>query len=183
MINVTEAIKLAAVGVVLSLGASFHAMADILVIDDERVEREALAYLDFDRQTSQIREAIVTLRQNLARGGTFEQQLADLENQKAIIGNNAYEEQRQTLAQQYETQSQQLARLELAFDQLREEALTQVERVRQPIVRSILMQRGAKVMMTKRLVIGVMPGVDVTTEFIEQLNAQLPTVYLPSLQQ
>ena len=183
MVNMTGAIKLAAIGIALSLCVSVNAMADILVIDDERVEREALAYRDFNLKTNQIREAIVTLRQNLARGGMFEQQLAELEKQKAILGNDVYEERRQTLAQQYETQSQQLERLETAFDQLREEAQTQVERARQPVVHSIIKQRGAKVMMVKRWVIGMAQGVDVTTEFIEQLNAQLPTVSLPLLEQ
>lgn len=183
MVNLTEAIKLAAVGVVLSLGVSIHAMADILVIDDERVEIEALAYRDFNLKTSQIREAIVALRRNLAAGGAFEQQLAELEEQKTIIGNDAYVEQYDALAQQYETQSQQLERLQLAFDQLREEAQTQVERARQPVVDSILKQRGAKVIMLKRMVIGMAQGIDVTTEFIEQLDAQLPTVYLQALEQ
>lgn len=174
---------MAATGLLVALGVSTTVLADILLVDDERVEREAAAYKDFNLQTNQIREAIVALRSNLARGGAFETELAELEQQKAIIGNDQYEERRQTLAQQYEAQSQQLARLELAFDQLRQEAQVQVERARQPVIRQILADRNAKIIMVKRLVMGSAAGIDVTTEFIEQLDAQLPSVTLTALQQ
>lgn len=181
--SISKLVKIAASALLVAMGVSTTSLADILLVDDERVEREAAAYKDFNLQTNQIREAIVALRNRLARGGTFEQALADLEKRKAIIGNDKYEEERQTLAQNYEAQTQQLARLELAFDQLRQEAQVQVERARQPVIRQILSDRDAKIIMVKRLVMGSAAGIDVTTEFIEQLDAQLPSVTLTALQQ
>lgn len=161
-----------------ALSVTAAASAQILIVDDERVEREAAAYKDFNLQTTEIRNQIVALRQALARGGQIEQQLAELENQKSIIGNDAYEQQRQALQQTFAQYQQGLGRLELVFDNLRTEAAVQVERARQPVIREILAQRGAQVIMMKRLVMGHASGMDVTTEFIEQLDAQLPTVQI-----
>lgn len=183
MFNIVKTFKLAVTGLLTAAAISVTAFADILIIDDERVEREAAAYKDFNLQTGSIRESIVALRNRLARGGTFEQGLADLEKRKALIGNDKYEEERQTLAQNYEVETQQLARLELAFDRLLQDAQAQVERARAPVVRQILKDRGAKIIMMKRLVMGSAAGIDVTTEFIEQLDAQLPSVTLALLQQ
>lgn len=183
MANIVKTLKMAATGLLAVASISATAVADILLVDDERVEREAAAYKDFNLQTGQIRESIVALRNRLARGGTFEQALADLEKRKALIGNDKYEEERQTLAQNYEVETQQLARLELAFDQLRQEAQVQVERARQPVIRQLLKDRNAKIIMVKRLVMGSAAGIDVTTEFIEQLDAELPSVTLLLLQQ
>lgn len=205
MRNFAKTMKMAATGLMVAASISASAIADILIIDDERVEREAAAYKDFNLQTNQIREAIVALRGRLARGGTFEQALADfdarqkaaqadLEQRKSIIGNDAYQaelaakeaefqQEGLQLNRSYQTETDQLARLELVFDRLRQEAQTQVERARQPVLRNILSERNAKIIMRKRLVMGSAAGLDVTTEFIEQLDAALPSVTLTLLQQ
>lgn len=205
MRNIAKKMKMAATGLMVAATVSVSAFADILIIDDERVEREAAAYKDFNLQTNQIREAILALRNRLARGGTFEQALADfdarqkaakadLDQRKSIIGNDAYQaelatkeaefqQEGQQLNLSYQQETDQLARLELVFDRLRQEAQTQVERARQPVLRNILSERGAKIIMRKRLVMGSAAGLDVTTEFIEQLDAALPTVTLTLLQQ
>jgi len=203
--NIARKVRMAATGLLLAAGVSTAGIADILIIDDDRVEREAAAYKDFNLQTNQIREAILQLRNRLARGGTFEQALADfdarqkavkadLDTRKSIIGNSKYEEELAAkelefqqeganLNRSYQTETDQLARLELVFDRLRQEAQTQVERARQPVLRNILKERGAKIIMRKRLVMGSAAGLDVTTEFIEQLDATLPSVTLTLLQQ
>ncbi len=205
MANIAQKIKMAATGLLLITGISSTGVADILIIDDERVEREAAAYKDFNLQTNQIREAILQLRNRLARGGTFEQALADfearqkaaktdLDQRKSIIGDTKYKEELAAkevefqqeglnLNRNYQTETDQLSRLELVFDRLRQEAQTQVERARQPVLRNILKERDAKIIMRKRLVMGSASGLDVTTEFIEQLDDTLPTVTLTLLQQ
>lgn len=205
MVSIVQKIKIIAAYLLLSVGFSTAGLADILIIDDERVEREAAAYKDFNLQTNQIRDAILQLRNRLARGGTFEQALADfearqkafkddLDQRKSIIGNAKYEEElaaKQVEFQQegvnlnrnYQSETDQLARLELIFDRLRQEAQTQVERARQPVLRNILNERSAKIIMRKRLIMGSASGLDVTTEFIEQLDEQLPSVTLTLLQQ
>lgn len=161
------------------VGLSFASAAqDILIVDDERVEREAAAYKDFNLQTNEIRNGIVQLRQFIARGGQLEQQLAELEQQKSVIGNDQYEQRRQALQQQFVAAQQNLGQLELVFDRLRQEAAVQVERARQPVIRQILGDRSAKVILPKRQVMGHASGMDVTTQFIELLDAELPAVQL-----
>lgn len=176
--NMFKTLKMAVVGALAALTITTVATAQILTVDDERVEREAAAYKDFNLQTAELRQNILQLRQFITRGGVVEQQLADLEKRKAIIGNDKYEEEKRKLENQYVQAQQALSQLEYTFDKLRQEAMVQVERARQPVIRAILSDRKAQVIMLKRLVLGSAAGIDVTTEFIEKLDAELPTVSL-----
>jgi len=176
--NMFKTLKMAVVGALAALTITTVATAQILTVDDERVEREAAAYKDFNLQTAELRQNILQLRQFITRGGVVEQQLADLEKRKAIIGNDKYEEEKRKLESQYVQAQQALSQLEYTFDKLRQEAMVQVERARQPVIRAILNDRKAQIIMLKRLVLGSAAGIDVTTEFIEKLDAELPTVSL-----
>ena len=205
MRNIAKTFKNAAVGIVVAAGLSATALADILIIDQERVQREAAAFKDFDLQTAQIREAIIALRQRTSPDGYWDQtalqfqqrmkaDLDDLEKRKSIIGNDAYETERQQketsfqtegqqMRQQLQAETTQLRQLELYFDNLRREAQTQVERARSPLLRNILREREAQIIMRKSLALETASGLDVTTEFIERLDEALPTVTLSLLQQ
>ncbi|WP_417448962.1 hypothetical protein [Kordiimonas sp.] len=173
--------KFGVIAMAAVIGLSVTASAQILTVDDERVEREAAAYKDFNLQTNELRQSILQRRQMVTRGGAIEQQLADLEKRKAIIGNDKYEEEKKKLEQTYVRFQQELAQLEYVFDQLRQEAMVQVERARQPVIRSLLAERDAQVIMMKRLLLGSAAGIDVTTQFIEKLDSELPNVTLNNL--
>lgn len=173
-----KTLKMAVIGLLTAASLTSVASAQILTVDDERIEREAAAYKDFNLQTAELRQNILQLRQFITRGGVVEQQLADLEKRKAIIGNDKYEEEKKKLEAQYVQAQQALSQLEYTFDKLRQEAMVQVERARQPVIRSLLTDRKAQVIMLKRLVLGSAAGIDVTTEFIEKLDAELPNVTL-----
>jgi len=181
--NMFNKIKYAVIATFAAIGLTAAASAQILIVDDERVEREAAAYKDFNLQTNELRQNILQLRQFVTRGGVVEQQLADLEKRKAIIGNDKFEEEKRKLELQYAQAQQALSQLEFAFDKLRQEAMVQVERARQPVIRSLLAERDAKIIMMKRLVLGNAAGLDITTEFIEKLDAELPAVTLTNLPQ
>ncbi len=178
MSSVLKLLRIATASLLALLGVASLAEAQILIVDDERIEREAAAYKDFNLQVNEIRQNIVQLRQFVSRGGQLEQQLADLESRKSIIGNDAYEEEKSRLENQFVGAQRALQVSELQFDKLRQEALVQIERERQPVIRNILNERGAQIIMIKRLVLGSASGIDVTTEFIEQLDAVIPTVSL-----
>ena len=205
MRNITTKLIQAVTGLALATSITVTAAADILIIDQERVQREAAAFKDFDLQTGQIREAIIALRQRTSPDGFWDQtavqfqqrmaaELDDLEKRKSIIGNDAYETERQTkettfqtegqqMRQQLQNETNQLRQLELYFDNLRREAQTQVERARSPLLREILKERDAEIIMRKSLALETASGLDVTTEFIERLDDALPTVTLTLLQQ
>ncbi|RMB08809.1 OmpH family outer membrane protein [Eilatimonas milleporae] len=178
MTKLTRILRISVAGLFLSLGLGAVAHAQILIVDDDRVEKEAAAYKDFNLQTVEFRQNILQLRQYISRGGVLEQQLADLEKRKSIIGADKYEEERNNLANQMAQAQQSLAVLEYQFDKLRQEAMVQVERARQPVIRALLDERQGQVIMLKRLVLGHASGMDVTTEFIERLDSELPSVTL-----
>jgi len=179
--TIFKTIKVLAAMIIASLGITAAASAQIFIVDNERVEREAAAYKDFNLQTDEMRKQIVQLRQFVSRGGAAEQQLADLEQRKAIIGNDKYEAEKKKLSENYGLFQQQLQILEYRFDQVRQEAMVQVERARQPVIRSLLKSRNAQVILPKRLVFGSASGLDITTEFIELLDGELPAVTLTKL--
>ena len=169
-------IKTLLLSIFAAVGLSLSATAQILIVDDDRVEREAAAYKDFNLQTAEIRNGILQLRQFITRGGVAEQQLGDLEKRKSIMPAETYEAEKRQLEGQYVAGQRQLAALEYTFDKLRQEAMVQVERARQPVIRTLLAERKAQIIMLKRLVLGSAAGIDVTTEFIEKLDAELPAV-------
>ncbi|MCJ9428758.1 OmpH family outer membrane protein [Kordiimonas marina] len=176
MANIMKTLKLAVIGLVAAASVTGAVSAQILIVDDQRVEREAAAYKDFNLQTNELRNNILELRKFVTRGGVVEQKLADLEKRKSIIGNDKYEAEKHQLEQQYVKAQNALQQLEYTFDKLRQEAMVQVERARQPVIRTILKEHKAQIIMLKRLVLGSAAGLDVTTEFIEKLDAQLPNV-------
>ncbi len=170
-----------AISALTLLAVTVPASAQILIIDEQRVEREAAAHKDFNLQTAELRKNFSALQQFVAQGGIAEKQLADLEERKTVIGPAAYEAERQKITQQYQVAVQNLNQLQIIFDRLRGDASTQIERARLPVLRSILAARNAQVIMYKRLVLSHGSGLDVTTEFIEQLDAGLPAVKLTNL--
>ncbi|MFC3051094.1 OmpH family outer membrane protein [Kordiimonas pumila] len=172
-------LRLMATGIVAAMGLTLTVAAQqILTIDNDRVENEAAAHKDFNLQTADIRDQILQYRNYIGRGGLLEQKLAELEKQKSIIGNDKYEAEAKKLQENYMQINQSLQALEYAFDKIRKEALVQVERARQPVLKKILTERKAQVILPKRLVMDSAPGLDVTTEFIELLDAELPSVKL-----
>jgi len=179
--KIIKTFGLFAAALIASLGLTATASAQIFIVDNERVEREAAAYKDFNLQTNDMREQIVQLRQYISRGGVAEQEARNLEQQKSIIGNDKYEADLKKLQQTVGLYQQQLQILEFRFDQVREEAMIQVERARQPVIRSLLKSRSAQIILPKRLVFGSASGLDITTEFIELLDAELPSVTLAKL--
>lgn len=152
------------------------AQSPIAIVDAERVERESAAYQDFNLQTAEVQGSIEQLRAYIRQGGAGEQALRDLEQRKSIIGNDKYEEERQLLTQRFATARQNLQVLSNIFDAMLREAQVQIERARKPVITKLLDQQNVKVILYKQQLLGYAAGLDVTTEFIEMLNAELPSV-------
>lgn len=169
------------IAIFTAMGVSTSVEAQILIIDEERIENEASAHKDYNLQTAEIRRQFATLQQFVAQGGIAEQQLAKLEEEKAVIGQENYDQRRQQLGAQYQVAVQQLNQLQMIVDRVRAEASAQIQRARNPILKSILSERGAQVIMYKRLTVENAAGLDITTDFIERLDAALPTVTLANL--
>jgi len=176
--NMIIASLLLALGALVASESAAAQNAPILFVDEVRVEAEAAAYTDFNLQTKQITDGIRQLRQYVIRNGVAERELSKLEEQKSLIGADEYEKQRKVIAERYQGAQQQLQVFEFEYERLREEAMTQIQRARQPVIRELLKARKAQVILPKRVALGTAAGIDITTEYIERLNEQLPTVTL-----
>ncbi len=158
------------------------ASAQILIVDLERLNREAAAYKDFNNQTGTLQEDIVKLQNFLRRGGGAEQAMSELEKQKALTGADKYEESKKNLQLQYNGAQRELQVRQLRAEELYKEANRQVARARGPVITQLLKEHKAQVILYKGNILGHAAGIDITTSFIELLNEALPVVNLPQLQ-
>ncbi len=148
--------------------------AVIATIDTQKIRRDSAAGKDITRQLDAIRQefqAQVTKKEESLR-----QEEQDLQTKRPVMEPNAFKAQEQAwrqkvMAVQREIQEKN-SRLEVAL----RKASAELQRALKPIYQKILAKHKATLIMDKSLVIEQAPGLDVTTEVIEQLDQVLPTV-------
>jgi len=150
--------------------------AQVLVVDMQRIENESAAYKDFRLQTAEFVGTMNALGNALAAGGGIEQQAAEIGKQKQIIGPQKFEEEMLKLRRLQAQYERELRIYNVYYQRMQNELLTQVERVRTPILKDILAKRKAQVILPKNYILASATGLDVTTEVIEALDAALTTV-------
>ena len=170
--------KLMAFGLLVTglFTAAMPATAQTLIVDQARIEQEAAAFKDFRLQTQELRTNINQLNNYIKQGGALEQQAYELEKKKAVIGPQKYEEELNKLRQQNAQFQRALQQRQVIFNQLIQEFGAQTERAQSPILREILTERKADLILPKRITLANGPGLDITTEVIERLDAVLSTV-------
>lgn len=170
--------KLMTVGLLVAglLTAAMPASAQTLIVDQARIEQEAAAFKDFRLQTQELRTNINQLNNYIKQGGALEQQAYELEKKKAVIGPQKYEEELNKLRQQSAQFQRALQQRQQIFNQLIQDFGAQFERAQDPIFREILAERKADIIIPKRIRLANGPGLDITTEVIERIDAVLPTV-------
>ncbi|MCP5382699.1 MAG: OmpH family outer membrane protein [Kordiimonadaceae bacterium] len=156
-------------------------VAKIIVIDNRVISTNAAVAKDINRQTAQIKatmEAELQTKENALRA---EQE--DLKTKINIIPQESYNQLQQAFqvkVNQYQQEVQIKSRqLETAIVN----ANNAIERELKPILQKILKDTGATMMLDKNLIREQIPGLDVTTRVIEQLDLVMPstTVTLPPL--
>ena len=178
MFTMTMKKKLMAFGLLVTglFTAAMPATAQTLIVDQARIEQEAAAFKDFRLQTQELRTNINQLNNYIKQGGALEQQAYELEKKKAVIGPQKYEEELNKLRQQNAQFQRALQQRQVIFNQLIQEFGAQTERAQSPILREILTERKADLILPKRITLANGPGLDITTEVIERLDAVLSTV-------
>lgn len=178
MFTMTMNKKLMAFGLLVTglFAAAVPATAQTLIVDQARIEQEAAAFKDFRLQTQELRTNINQLNNYIKQGGALEQQAYELEKKKAVIGPQKYEEELNKLRQQNAQFQRALQQRQVIFNQLIQEFGAQTERAQSPILREILTERKADLILPKRITLANGPGLDITTEVIERLDAVLSTV-------
>jgi outer membrane protein len=156
-------------------------VAKIAIIDNRTISANAAVAIDINRQVTQIRADMQAELQT--KGNELRAEEESLKGQSAIMPQEAYNQKVQEFQQKaagyqrdVQIKSQQL---EIAIAN----ANTEVERALKPILQKILQETGATMLMEKALVLEQMPGLDVTTRVVEELDLAMPstTVVLPEV--
>ncbi|WP_138380125.1 OmpH family outer membrane protein [Luteithermobacter gelatinilyticus] len=148
--------------------------AVIAVIDTRMVRFNSAAGKDIQAQLDQIRQKFQN--EIAAKEKQLKEEEESLKTQRSIMQKEAYEAkvrefQGKVVAVQREVQLKQ-RQMEAALVN----AQNEVQRALKPILQKVLNEHGATVIMDKSLIIEQVPGLDVTTKVIEQLDQVLPTV-------
>jgi len=174
--TVTKSI-IAAVMLTLGLGAmTTSANAQALIVDMQRIEREAAAYKDFREKTGEWVGMMKAMNDYIAPAGGLEQEAAELSKTKAVIGAQKFEEELNVLRGKRANVEQNLQAYNVYYERFTAELLQQVKKARTPILQDILTKRKAQIIVPKSSLLAHATGLDITTEVIESLDLALPTV-------
>lgn len=160
----------------LAIGAAAAAQAQtpnaqIIIVDFDRVSREALVGQDISAQMESNRVDLESYARQIQQQLGAEQQ--ELQQQRSIVSQEAFQQRLQQFQQKAQQQQGQLQTLTQQARQAMQQANLEVQRALRPIVRQVMEEKGANVVLDKALVAQHAAGLDVTTEVIERLNQTL----------
>lgn len=150
--------------------------ARIVVVDLQEIYRTSLAGKDLLKQ-------IETRRAELeAEAARYQQDARDeqteLERQQAILSAEAFEEKRRSIGQKYTSIQTDLRdkarRLQIAQSKADRELQSSLV----PIYQEMLRAHSANLIMDRGQIVLPGPGLDITREVIEKLDAAMPTIKL-----
>ena len=173
-----HAVKALLVLLVSWLHLAPYANAQVLVIDMQRVEREAIVSNDFDAQTGKLREQIRFLRLLIRPGGLLDQEAADLESQERFMDEQTYAQSRKALENRTDEASAALQTAEAILEAWRGEALQQINRAQADVLSSLKETHEAYDVRLKSDTPDDGDGIDVTAQYIAMLDELLPVVTL-----
>jgi Skp family chaperone for outer membrane proteins len=153
--------------------------AVIIVVDLQRILREATAVQALQQQLGAAREAFqAEIRQREEELRRLDQELA---RERPTLPPEIYAERRQALADQLAALQSDVQQRRQQLDQAMNEGMRQVQTGLLPILQEITEEHGADLMLAKTSIVLIRPEYEVTDEALARLNARLPTVaVLPS---
>lgn len=151
----------------------------IIVVDLQRILREASAVQALQQQVGAAREAFqAEIRQREEELRRLDQELA---RERATLPPEVYDERRQSLADQLAALQSDVQERRQQLDRAMNEGMRQVQSELLPILQAITEEHGADLMLAKTSIVLVRPEYEVTDDALARLNARLPTVtVLPS---
>lgn len=151
----------------------------IIVVDLQRILREAAAVQALQQQVGAAREAFQTeIRQREEELRRLDQELA---RERPTLPPEAYAERRQALADQLADLQSDIQERRRQLDQALNEGMRQVQSELLPVLQQLTEERGADIMLAKTSIVLARPELEVTDEALARLNVRLPTVtVLPS---
>ncbi|MBW7836155.1 MAG: OmpH family outer membrane protein [Sphingomonadales bacterium] len=154
--------------------------AVIIVIDSRRLFSESLVSKDIRSQLTQVSQTFGA-EENATKEKLLKEK-EDLDKQRALLPQAAYEQKYNELKNRADQLNRKvdLDQKKLNVTQVR--ANQALQRVLNPIIAQVADKKGATIVLEKAQIIHQAPGLDVTTEVIELLDKQLPSlkVQVPS---
>lgn len=148
--------------------------AKIIVVDTRLISTNSAVAQDMNRQITQIQndlQAEVEAKQAALRAESQE-----IEQQRALQPPEVFEQRNEEFRLKVSQHQQELQQKQLRLERVLIDANDQVQRVLKPILQNVLQQTGATMMIEKSNVMEQIPGLDVTTRVIEQLDIALPSL-------
>lgn len=184
MIRLTFAAPIMAVALLISaVAAQAQSLpnAKIIVVDFDRVSRESLVGKDIAAQVESNRVSLEQFARELQQDlGADEQTLMQ---RRSIVGDEQFQEEVRGYQQRRQQAQGQVQELTQQSRRAMQQANLEVQRVLRPIVKDVMENKGANLVLDKALVSQHAGGLDVTTEVIEKLDESMPSfeVSLPSV--
>jgi len=146
----------------------------ILVIDLQRILREATAVQALQAQVGAAREAFqAEIRQREEQLRSLDQELA---RERPNLPPEVYAQRRQALAEELTALQQAVQERRKQLDQAMTEGMRQVQSALLPIVQSLAEEQAADLVLSKASVVLVRPEFEITDTALERLNVGLPSV-------
>ncbi len=148
--------------------------AKIAVIDNRLINLNSAVAQDILRQVNAIRsqlQAEITVTENALKAED-----ENLKSQSSILPPEAYAKKAEEFQKKVVEYQRELQNKNGQLEQALNTARGTVERALKPIYQSVLKNTGATMLMDKTMIIEQVPGLDVTTMIIEQLDLALPSI-------
>ncbi len=157
--------------------------ARIILVDFDRVSRESLVGKDIAAQMESHRVDLEKKARAMQQELKAEEE--ELKKQRNIISPEAFQERVRALQRKAQAKQNEINGLGQQARRAMQQAQLEVQRVLRPIVKKIMDERGANMVMDKALVSQHAAGLDVTTEVIERLDQAMPSfdVRIPKIPQ
>lgn len=148
--------------------------AVVAVVDTQEIRRESLAGQDFSRQVKAIQAAFQAEYNKVSQ--SLKKQEAELQRQRAILSQEAFQKRRQAFAQKYQKAQQQLQQKRRQINQAINKASNELTRALMPIFQKIAEKTGANIVVERSQIVLPAPELDITDEVIAELDKVLPTI-------
>lgn len=167
----------------MSLDAPSALSADslaIVVIDTQKIYREAIAVKglqkQIDNQRSAYREELQKKEESLRAADK------ELARQRTVLSSEAFAQKRRGLEEQIATLQREIQKRRKVLEKQFAQGMKQVQSVLVEISQDIAGERDAVLVVEKSAVVLVKPDLEITQEALKRLNKKLPKLTLPTPQ-
>lgn len=148
--------------------------AKIIVVDTRLISTNSAVAQDMNRQITQIQNDLAAEIE--AQNAALRTESQEIEQQRPLQPPEVFEQRSEEFRLKVSQHQQDLQQKQLILERVLIEANDEVQRILKPILQNVLQQTGATMMVEKANVMEQIPGLDVTTSVIEQLDLALPAL-------